>query len=96
MITHLEMLPLLLECDGTITPFGRFLARLVSLLHSLFSFFVMSYFALGSFNTMYALLSHLLFYTCNSLVDNTYPKEYRMLKHRLFVQIFFVLMKRWC
>jgi hypothetical protein len=63
MITYLEMLPFLLERDGTITPFGSFpcSARLyVALL--LLILLSRHLFALGSFDTLSALLSYLLFY----------------------------------
>jgi hypothetical protein len=36
------------------------------------------------------LLPHSLFYGCKGLVDNTYPKEYIILKHGLFVQNFVI------
>ena len=41
--------------------------------------------ALRFFNTLLDLFSHSLFYACKGLVDNTYPKEYTILKHGLFV-----------
>ena len=47
-------------------------------------------FALRSFNTLLDLFPHSLFYACKGLVDNTYPKEYTILKHRLFVQNFVI------
>jgi hypothetical protein len=62
MITYLEMLPFLLEHDGTVTPFGSLpcLARLyVALLLILLSRHL---FALGSFDTLSTLLSYLLLY----------------------------------
>ena len=46
--------------------------------------------ALQSFDTLLDLLPHSLFYVCKGLVDNTYPKEYTILKHGLFVQDFVV------
>ena len=38
------------------------------------------------FDTLLNLFPHSLFYACKGLVDNTYPKEYTILKHGLFVQ----------
>ena len=35
-------------------------------------------------------MPHSLFYACKGLVDNTYPKEYTILKHGLFVQDFVI------
>jgi hypothetical protein len=62
MITYLEMLPFLVECDGTVTPFGSlpclahlYVAHLLILLSC-------QLFALGPFDTLSALLSNLLFY----------------------------------
>jgi hypothetical protein len=46
--------------------------------------------ALQSFDTLLDLLPHSLFYAYKGLVDNTYPKEYTILKHELFVQNFVV------
>ena len=48
--------------------------------------------ALRFFNTLLDLFPHSLFYACKWLVDNTYPKEYVILKHGLFVQDFLVFL----
>ena len=46
--------------------------------------------ALRSFDTLLDLLPHYLFYACKGLVDNTYPEEYTILKHGLFVRNFVI------
>jgi hypothetical protein len=44
--------------------------------------------ALRSFATLLDHLPHSLFYACKGLAANTYPKEYTILKHGLFVHNF--------
>jgi hypothetical protein len=61
MITYLEMLPFLLERDGTITPFGS-LPCLAHLYVTLLIILSRHLFALGSFDTLSTFLSYLLFY----------------------------------
>ena len=58
----------------------------------LFFLILLSYHLSGlrSFDTLLDLLPHSLFYACKGLVDNTYPKEYTILKHGLFVQDFVI------
>ena len=42
------------------------------------------------FDILLDLPLHSLFHACKGLVDNTYPKEYTILKHGLFVQNFVI------
>ena len=42
------------------------------------------------FDILLDLLLHSLFYAYKVLVDNTYPKQYTILKHGLFVQDFVI------
>ena len=42
------------------------------------------------FNTLLDLFPHSLFFTSKGLVDNTYTKEYTILKHGLFVYDFVI------
>ena len=88
--------------DGPSLLLEVFLVRLVSQLELFMSFLFPSshlFFlillschlsALRSFDTLLDLLPHSLFYACKGLVDNTYPKEYTILKHGLFVQDFVI------
>jgi hypothetical protein len=82
MITNLGMLPLMLECASTITPCGSFpwLVGLVSLfMHHCFLYctpslpLVMPSFVLY---LIHAWTFSSSFYSCISLVDNIYLKEY--------------------
>ena len=87
----------LMTHDGASLLLEVFLVRLVSQLEMFMSFlFPRSHlfflillschlFALRSFDTLLDLLPQSLFYARKGLVDNTYPKEYIILKYRLFV-----------
>ena len=82
------VLPILLEVFlvRLVSKYELFMSFLSPKLHPFF-LILLSYHlsALQSFDTLLNLLPHLLFYACKGLVDNTYPKEYTILKHRLFV-----------
>ena len=88
--------------DGPSLLLEVFLVRLVSQLELFMSFLFPSshlfflillschLFALRSFDTLLDLLPYSLFYACKGLVDNTYQKEYTILKYGLFVQNFVI------
>ena len=68
-----------------------FMSFLFPKLHPFFLILLLCHLsALRSFDTLLDLLPHSLFYACKGLVDNTYPKEYTILKHGLFVQNFVI------
>ena len=90
--------------DGPSLLLEVFLVRLVSQ-HELFMSFLSPrlypfilillschLFAPRSFDTLLDILPHSLFYACKGLVDNTYSKEYTLLKHGLFVQNFVIFL----
>ena len=79
--------------DGPFLLLEVFLVRLVSQLELFMSFLFPSshlFFLLFDLLTPLDLLPHSLFYASKGLVDNTYSKEYTILKHGLFVQNFVI------
>ena len=74
-------------CSASLTVMSFLLPRLH---HSFLILLSCHLSALRSFDTMLDLLRHSLFYACKRLVDDTYPKEYTILKHGLFVYNFVI------
>ena len=67
-----------------------FMSFLSPRLHSFLILFSFHHSTLQSFDTLLDLLPHSLFYASKGLVDNTYLKEYTILKHGLFAQNFVI------